>query len=87
MFCWSSFGVDGHDRHTRYLIYEGEYAKRIYLLMFSIFHGHYLTQNVKVSYFLINYELYLNFAKFDQTRVDQMMWRVYESFWTGQLVL
>jgi hypothetical protein len=47
----SSFGVDGHDRHTRYLIYEGEYAKWIYFLMFSIFHGHYLTQIVKVSYF------------------------------------
>jgi hypothetical protein len=33
----SSFGVDGHDRHTGFLNFEGEYAMRNLLFMFSIF--------------------------------------------------
>jgi hypothetical protein len=50
----SSFGVDGHDRHTGCLNFEGEYAMQIFVV--DIFHFSWTLiytnkPNVKVSYF------------------------------------
>jgi hypothetical protein len=48
----SSFGVHGHDRHTRYLIFDGEYGLRFfYVLHFSWILLDTNKPNGKVSYF------------------------------------
>ena len=83
------FGVDGHDRITCYLSFESGLVHRDCLFKLIIFYGHHLSQSCQIwRYHNIfeDFELVMIFLRSGQTRVDQSLCKVYETFWFGQLV-